>query len=123
MENTLNYLEVLAFMKKFGADFINANNELIIDERTNTYVGLHDCKNMEDVKVMVVFALCRPIGKGLEKKDATRLLKKVNAYFGLELTREDMRLMYGELCYLHKLDAFKSFIDRGFPIAELQVSA
>lgn len=123
MENTLNYPEVLAFMKEFGADFINSSNELIIDERTNTYFALRPCTSLDDVKVMVVFALCRPIGKGLEKKEAKRLLKLVNNYFGSELSREDMRLMYAELCYMHKLDEFKSFIDRGFPIEELKASA
>ena len=119
MENTLDYNEVFKFMEEFGADFINAYNELIIHEPTNTYVGLWNCKNIEDVKVMVVFALCRPIGKGLEKQHANMLLKRVNKYFEMDLTREDMHLMYGELCYMDKLDEFKSFIERGFPMYEL----
>ncbi|WP_442637934.1 hypothetical protein [Rossellomorea marisflavi] len=121
MENTLNYPDVLAFMKEFGADYINSSNELIIDLRTNTYCELRPCKTLDDVKAMVVFSLCRPIGDGLEKKEAKRLLKLVNSYFGVELTRKDMRLMYAELCHISKLDELKSFIDRGFPIAELPV--
>lgn len=118
---TLNYNEVFQFMREFGVDFINRYNELIIDEPTNTYVGIENCKDIEDVKTYVVFALCRPIGKGLEDYPAKRLLNRFNNYFGTELTREDMRLMYGELCYTHKLNEFKDFIKRGFPINELKV--
>lgn len=68
----------------------------------------------------VVYSLCRPIGKGLDKRPAERLLKRFNDYFETNLTREDMRLMYGELCYETKLDRFKDFVNRGFPIEELK---
>ncbi|WP_310877037.1 hypothetical protein [Priestia megaterium] len=119
---SLDYNEVFKFMREFGADFINSGGELIIDEPTNTYAIIENCKDIEEVKVYVVYALCRPIGKGLDERPAKRLLKRVNNYFNVNLTRQDMRLMYGELCYRHKLDEFKSFIDRGFPIEELRRS-
>jgi hypothetical protein len=93
---------------------------LIIDQPTNTYTTINQCKDIEDVKTHVVFSLCRPIGKGLEDKVATRLLKQVNNYFNVDLTKDDMRLMYQELCYTSKLDEFKSFIKRGFPMNELE---
>jgi len=117
---SLDYSEVFKFMREFGVDFINGNGELIVDEPTNTYVIIDECKDIEEVKTRTVFSLCRPIGKGLEDKPAKMLLKRVNKYFNVNLTREDMRLMYRELCYIHKLDEFKSFIDRGFPIEELK---
>jgi hypothetical protein len=120
MEETLNYNEVFQFMRDFGVDFLNRYEELIIDEPTNTYVCIKNCKNIEDVKLYVVFSLCRPIGKGLEDKPATRILGRFNKYFNTNLTREDMRLMYGELCYETKLDHFKDFIRRGFPMEELK---
>jgi len=116
----LNYNEVFQFMREFGVDFINSGEELIIDEPTNTYAYIKNCKDIEEVKTRVVFSLCRPIGKGLDDKTAKMLLKRVNEYFNVNLTRQDMRLMYGELCYVHKLDELKSFIDRGFPIEELK---
>jgi hypothetical protein len=119
MENELNYNEVFKFMVEFEIDFINRYGELIIDQPTNTYTTIKQCKDIEDVKTHVVFSLCRPIGKGLENKPATRLLKRVNNYFNVNLTKEDMRLMYGELCYTSKLDELKSFIKRGFPMSEL----
>lgn len=120
MNSNLDYNEVFKLMEEFGIDFINRYGELIIDEPTNTYTTIKQCKDIEDVKTHVVFSLCRPIGKGLENKPATRLLKRVNNYFNVNLTKEDMRLMYGELCYIEKLDEFKSFMQRGFPMEELK---
>ena len=107
-------------MKEFKIDLINRFDEFIIDEPTNTYVSIKECKNIEEVKLFLVFSLCRPIGKGLEKRDAIRLLDRFNSYFKVNLSREDMKLMYSKLCTLSKLKDFQSFIDRGFPIEELK---
>lgn len=119
MEQTLDYGEVFKFMQEFQVDFLNRYQEMIIDEPTNTYVSIKSCKDIDDVKTFVVFALCRPIAKGLETRKANMLLKRVNQYFKMDLTREDMHLMYGELCYLEKFEQFKDFIKRGFPMHEL----
>jgi hypothetical protein len=116
---TLDYNDVFKFMKDFGIDYINKYNELIIDEKTNTYVGIENCKNIDDVRVYVVFALCRPIGKGLEKYDSSRLLNRLNNYFNTNLTKENMLLMYQELCYTSKIEEFRNFIHRKFPMDEL----
>ena len=118
--NTLNYNDVVKFMKDFGIDVLNKFDELIIDMRTNTYTTIGDSKDIDDVKTRVVYALCRPIGKGLEVHHANRLLNKVNAYFNVNLTRSDMLSMYAELCYPSKLSEFKDFIKRGFPIEEIK---
>lgn len=120
LTNKLDYNEVFQYMQDFGIDFINRHNEMIIDYKTNTYTDLKECENIEDVKMRVVFSLCRPIGKGLELREANMLLKRINDYYSTGLTREDMRLMYQELCYRHKFDEFKSFIKRGFPLKELK---
>ena len=116
----LDYNEVFQFMQEFKVDFMNMYGEMIIDEKTNVYTFITNCKDMEDVKTRVVYALCRPIGKGLEKRDAFRLLKRVNDYFKTELTKDDMLLMYQDLCYERKLPEFKDFIKRGFPMDELK---
>ncbi len=118
----LNYNEVVQFMKEFKVDSMNRFGELIIDEPTNTYTVINDCKDIEDVKLRVVYSLCRPIGKGLEERAANRLLKRLNDYFNVNLTRDDMRLMYGELCYESKLGVFRDFIKRGFPMGELKTN-
>lgn len=117
---TLDFNEVVKFMREFGVDLLNRYGELIIDEPTNTYVYINKCKDIEDVKTYVVYALCRPIGKGLDKKDADRLLHRVNKYFKVNLSRKDMLTMYARLCYVDKLEEFKDFIKRGFPIEELK---
>ena len=116
----LDYNEVYQFMQDFGINNLNQFNELIIDVPSNTYADIKECKNIEDVKMRVVFNLCRPIGKGLEKKQANRLLEKFNKYFHTELSREDLHLMYAELCYRSEFERFKDFIKRGFPIEELR---
>jgi|SRR5690625_4966787 len=107
-------------MQDFGIDVLNRFNELIIDVPSNTYATIEECENIEDVKMRVVFNLCRPIGKGLEREQANRLLEKLNKYFQTELSREDLLLMYSKLCYRSKFEYFKDFIKRGFPIEELK---
>jgi hypothetical protein len=119
---SLDYNEVFKFMRAFGIDILNRYEELIIDEPTNTYVCIKNCQDIEDVKTFVVYAMCRPIGKGLSDRPATRLLKQFNKYFNASLTREDMLLMYQELCYEKKLPEFKEFIKRGFPMEELRTN-
>lgn len=120
MTKSLDYNEIMQFMKEFEIDLINRFDELIIDQPTNTCVLIKDCKDMDDVKTYVVYTLCRPIGKGLGESASTRLLNRVNNYFKVNLTKKDMHLMYLKLCSLSKLEEFKSFIKRGFPMEELQ---
>lgn len=120
MAEGLDYNEVFKFMKEFNIDILNRYEELIIDEPTNTYTNISRCRNLDDIKLQVVYTLCRPIGKGLDNRTATRLLKNLNTYFKSNLTKEDMRLMYQELCYETKLAEFKDFIKRGFPMDELR---
>jgi len=117
---SLDYNEVFEFMKGFHIDFINMYGELIIDNKTNVYTHIEGCNDLDDIKTRVVYALCRPIGKGLKEKDAFRLLRRVNGYFKTDLTNDDMLLMYQELCYTHKFNDFKDFIKRGFPMDELK---
>ena len=119
---SLDYNEIFKFMRGIDADYLNPYGEIIIDEKSNTYAIIKDCETIEDVKMRVVFALCRPIGKGLEERPAKRLLKNLNKYFETELSRADMRLIYQELCYSSKQEEFKDFIKRGFPIKELEES-
>ena len=79
--NTLDYNEVFQFMQEYGINILNQWNELIINHRWNIYTTLNGCNGIEDVKARVILAVCRPIGKGLEEKDAERELEKVNKYF------------------------------------------
>ncbi|MEN0587142.1 hypothetical protein [Kurthia gibsonii] len=119
---TLKQEEVFQFMKKFGAEFINYNNELIIDLDYNIYFSLNNCHSIADVEASTLLALCRPIGKGIryKKRKWRDLLKRFNSYFNCELTREDMREIYGELCYSGMLKVTSQFIEEGFQMDQLQ---
>lgn len=119
---TLQYQEVFGFMKKFGTEFINYNNELIIDLDYNIYISLNTCETLADVEASALLVLCRPIGKGIqyEKRKWKTLLNQFNSYFGCELTRKDMCEIYGELCYTGMLEALQKFIADGFPMDNLQ---
>lgn len=117
---TLNYNEVVNFMKEFGVDLLNRSDELIIDELTNTYTWIGNCEDIDDVKTKVVYSLARPIGKGLILVHATRLLNKLNKYFNTELTRDDMLTIYTKLCYERKLPEFKEFVMNGLSMTELK---
>lgn len=121
-EQPLKLEEVFTFMKKFGADFINSNNELIIDLDYNIYFSLNNCKTIEDVEASTVLVLCRPIGKGIryEKRKWRDLLKRFNTYFKCELTREDMREIYSELCYSGMMEGMKLFISDGFKMDQIK---
>ena len=116
----MDYNEVVAFMKAFKVDVLNRFDELIFDVPTKTFVSIDQCETIEDVIYISVFALCRPIGKELEEKDANRILSRMNAYFKTALTRNDLLLMYEKLCYLEKEREFKAFIAKGFPMEELK---
>lgn len=115
----LDYNELFRLMVDFEIDLLNRFNELIVDEMTNTSLSINSCETIEDVKLNVVFAVCRPIAKGLDARDSDRVRGKINKYFGTELTRNDFNEMYETLCYESKLDEFRSFIARGFPMYEL----
>lgn len=119
IKNELNYNEVLTFMKEFGVDCMTSNGELVFDIGTNTYADINHCRDIDDVKGTTIYNLCRPIGKGLDNQTANMLLSRVNDYFKTDLSRDDMRLMYRELCYRDKFEEFKSFVKRGFPMEEL----
>ncbi|MCL1696348.1 hypothetical protein [Lysinibacillus sp. BPa_S21] len=120
LQPELNLNEVFQFMQEFKCDFINRFCEIIIDEPTNTYVSINECKSLEDVKARILMSMCRPIGKGLEISHANRLLERFNKYFNVKLTRNDMLKIYRDLCYSSKLEENKEFIKRGFPVHELK---
>lgn len=116
----LNYLEVMDFMKNFHIDCLNGNRELIIDIDTNTYCYIGNCKDIDDVKTMVVMALTRPIYKGLKPKKSKEMLARFNNFFKTSLTKEDFGKLYVALCYESTIPNYKKFIQDGFPMDKLE---
>lgn len=120
---TLDYRKVFKYMQDFDIDSLNKTGELIIDEQTNTYVNIVDCMTIDEVKLRVIYALRRPIGKGLNDADANRLLIKINTYYNINLDRNDLLLMYKHLDITTQegQSTFIRFVLRGFPIKELHI--
>lgn len=118
----MEHNEIIKFMRDFGCDFINRNNEMIIDLDYNIYFSLNICDSVQDMEIYALLVLCRPIGKGIEyrKRKWRELLKRFNDYFKIELTREDMSEIYVHLCYLNMEDAVKRFIADGLPVSRLE---
>lgn len=118
----MEHNEIIKFMRDFGCDFINRNNEMIIDLDYNIYFSLNICDSVQDMEIYALLVLCRPIGKGIEyrKRKWRELLKRFNDYFKIELTREDMYEIYVHLCYLNMEDAVKRFIADGLPVSRLE---
>lgn len=114
----MDHNEIIKFMQDFKCDFINQNDEMIIDLDYNIYFDIGMCNDVKDMEAYALLTMCRPIGKGIEykKRKWRDLLKRFNEYFKCDLTREDMRKIYGELCYSNMENAVKKFIADGFPM-------
>lgn len=113
----LDFQEVIAFMGAFRCDFINAQGELIIDRKTNTYTTFTNCKTIEDLEAKVLMAVSATLSNGQRKLNY--LLKNFNHYFETTLTFKDMEVIYTNLCYSNKFEENKLFISKGFPMEEL----
>lgn len=117
----MEHSEIIKFMKDFKCDFINRNDEMIIDLDYNIYFKISVCNDVKDMEAYALLVLCRPIGKGIEyrKRKWRELLERFNEYFKCDLTRDDMQEIYCELCYLNMENAVKKFIADGFPMDRL----
>lgn len=120
--NVLTHSEIIRFMRNFECDFINHNDEMIIDLDYNIYFCIDICDSVQDLEANTLLALCRPIGKGIEKRKRKwrELLERFNDYFGTQLTREDMCEIYVHLCYSRMGEAVKKFIADGFPMDRIE---
>lgn len=117
----LDYNDVIQLMRDFGAESINEYNEVIFDSQHNIYASISHCESTEDVRATFFYALVRPICKQYVNTFGPGMLKTiVNPLFRTNLTVDDMRTIYRQLCYPEKLDNLKHFIRDGFPMAEIK---
>lgn len=75
--------------------------EVVVHQRSNTYVGLTDCKNVTGLKRCVIEQLSRPITKGVpysterkNKEFRESLLKSLNRFLKTNFTMDDMDFIY-----------------------------
>lgn len=113
----LDYNAVIQLMRDFGAESINKHDEVIFDYQYNIYASIRHCKSYEDVQATFFYAHCRPIGKQYADTFGPGMLKTtINPLFRSNLTVQDMRVIYRELCYPEKLENMKRFIQDDFPM-------
>lgn len=81
----------------FKGAFINRNNELIFDRRSNLYFRLDDVETVLEFKCKMMAWLSRPITKSLSDYKARIILKKFNELLGTNFSKADMELIYDRL--------------------------
>lgn len=81
----------------FKGAFINRNNELIFDRRSNLYFRLDDVETVLEFKCKMMAWLSRPIAKGLSDYKARIILKRFNGLLGTRFSKSDMELIYDRL--------------------------
>lgn len=81
----------------FKGAFINRNNELIFDRRSNLYFRLDDVKTVLEFKCKMMAWLSRPIAKSLSDYKVRIILKRFNELLGTNFSKVDMELIYDRL--------------------------
>ncbi|KAB2500807.1 hypothetical protein F8158_06885 [Bacillus cereus] len=81
----------------FKGAFINRNNELIFDRRSNLYFRLDDVETVLEFKCKMMAWLSRPITKSLSDYKARIILKRFNELLGTNFSKVDMELIYDRL--------------------------
>ncbi|MHA4196752.1 hypothetical protein [Bacillus cereus] len=81
----------------FVGAFVNRNNELIFDRRSNLYFRLDDVETVLDFKCKMMAWLSRPITKSLSDYKARIILQRFNELLGTNFSRADMELIYDRL--------------------------
>ncbi|MCJ0846036.1 hypothetical protein P5815_03685 [Bacillus cereus] len=81
----------------FEGAFINRNNELIFDRRSNLYFRLDDVETVLEFKCKMMAWLSRPITRSLSDYKARIILKRFNELLGANFSKVDMELIYDRL--------------------------
>lgn len=81
----------------FPGSFINGNNELIFDRRSNLYFRLDDVETTMDFKCKMFAWLTRQISKSLSDYKARKILKSFNQLLGTNFNMKDIETIYDRL--------------------------
>ena len=119
--------ELQKLMYCFPESFINCNNELVFHPRINYSFLLDDCHNSRDVKSKVLMWFSRPCCKTVvykREKQNDNFHKKMTArlskYLEVELTVEQVRVIYQFLGNGVRKDLTYKFIDSGYDFKVLE---
>ncbi|HEL2244882.1 hypothetical protein EI999_09510 [Streptococcus suis] len=124
--NTELMNELKKLLGLFPRSFINANLEVILIPRTNTYFSLEGVQSRRDIIAKLLMWCSRTIAKGRPFRDenrnnAFRELNKrsLNHYLGTLFSDEDIALIYQRLGNGINPELAYRFIDSGFDMEVL----
>ena len=143
-----NNKELLRLMKCFRGSFINSNNELIIDKKTNIYFRLEDVETELQLRYKVLEWISRSACKaepysnyiqhrvgwhGIDDYNdrmeykynpkntefQNNLLNGINKFLGTNFTKNDMTVIYSELGNSECRPLCEIFVSSGYDISVL----
>ena len=124
--NTELMNELKELLGLFPRSYINANMEVILIPKTNTYFSLEGVESRRDIIAKLLMWCSRTIVKGQPFKSEKRnyLFKEIikedlNYYLGTLFSDEDMALIYQRLGNGINPELTYRFIDSGFDMEEL----
>ena len=124
--NTELMNELKELLGLFPRSYINANMEVILIPKTNTYFSLEGVESRRDIIAKLLMWCSRTIVKGQPFKSEKRnyLFKEIikedlNYYLGTLFSDEDMTLIYQRLGNGINPELTYRFIDSGFDMEEL----
>ena len=119
--------EFQALMYAFPESFINCNNELIFHPKINYSFLLDDCHNPRDVKAKVLMWFSRPCCKvevykrvSANDKFHKKMTARLSKYLEVELTVEQVIVIYQKLGNGVRKDLTYKFIDSGYDLKVLE---
>lgn len=119
--------ELQALMYAFPESFINCNNELIFHPKINYSFLLDDCHNPRDVKAKVLMWLSRPCCKAEVYKRVSandkfhkKMTARLSKYLEVELTVEQVSVIYQKLGNGVRKDLTYKFVDSGYDFKVLE---
>ena len=124
--NTELMNELKELLGLFPMSYINANMEVILIPKTNTYFSLEGVESRRDIIAKLLMWCSRTVVKGQPFKSEKRnyLFKEIikedlNYYLGTLFSDEDMALIYQRLGNGINPELTYRFIDSGFDMEEL----
>ena len=124
--NTELINELKDLLGLFPRSYINANMEVVLIPKTNTYFSLEGVESRRDIIAKLLMWCSRTIAKGQPFKSEKRnclfkeiIKKNLNYYIGTFFSEEDMALIYQRLGNGINQELTYRFIDSGFDMEEL----
>lgn len=127
--NTELMTELRELFDLFPRSFINANLEVILIPKTNTYFSLEGVESRRDIIAKLLMWCSRPIAKGQPFRSQKRnnlfrevTKKTLNNYLGTLFSDGDIDLIYQRLGNGINPELAYRFIDSGFDMGVLNDS-